>query len=140
MLSHFQPPRSRQRWPYGSTNTNSVSLPNGLAGQPLANPEAAQTTPQTGGGGGGGSNDWGNSNSAAAALGESADEKQQQAQLTESTTMVCFRYPYSELLQWALLTCRFSLAQYVVMSGEESIAKVRETSYSPPPLPVNLTP
>ena len=38
--------------------------------------------------------------------------------------MVCFRYPYTELLQWALLTCRFSLARFMVLSGEEAIAKV----------------
>lgn len=36
----------------------------------------------------------------------------------------CFRYPYTELLQWALLTCRFSLARFMVLSGEEAIAKV----------------
>nr|CDS28709.2 transient receptor potential cation channel [Hymenolepis microstoma] len=35
----------------------------------------------------------------------------------------CFRYPYTELLQWALLTCRFSLARFMVLSGEEAIAK-----------------
>ncbi|VDO15571.1 unnamed protein product [Rodentolepis nana] len=35
----------------------------------------------------------------------------------------CFRYPYTELLQWALLTCRLSLARFMVLSGEEAIAK-----------------
>ncbi|VDL92211.1 unnamed protein product, partial [Schistocephalus solidus] len=48
--------------------------------------------------------------------------------LTASTDVLldrrtCFRYPYTELLQWALLTCRFSLARYIVLAGEESIAK-----------------
>nr|CDS23950.1 transient receptor potential cation channel [Echinococcus granulosus] len=36
------------------------------------------------------------------------------------TDRACFRYPYTELLQWALL---FSLAQFMVLSGEEAIAK-----------------
>ncbi|EUB55340.1 Transient receptor potential cation channel subfamily M member [Echinococcus granulosus] len=39
------------------------------------------------------------------------------------TDRACFRYPYTELLQWALLTSHFSLAQFMVLSGEEAIAK-----------------
>lgn len=35
-----------------------------------------------------------------------------------------FRYPYTELLQWTILTRRYDMAMYMVMSGEESIAKV----------------
>ncbi|KAL5968834.1 Transient receptor potential channel [Taenia solium] len=36
---------------------------------------------------------------------------------------VCFRYPYAELLQWTLLTFHFSLTRFMVLSGEEAIAK-----------------
>uniref|UniRef100_A0A183AEY3 LSDAT_euk domain-containing protein n=1 Tax=Echinostoma caproni TaxID=27848 RepID=A0A183AEY3_9TREM len=34
-----------------------------------------------------------------------------------------FRYPYTELLQWALLTRRYEMARFMVLAGEESIAK-----------------
>ncbi|CDI97557.1 transient receptor potential cation channel [Echinococcus multilocularis] len=39
------------------------------------------------------------------------------------TDGTCFRHPYTELLQWALLTSHFSLAQFMVLPGEEAIAK-----------------
>ncbi|VDQ09340.1 unnamed protein product [Trichobilharzia regenti] len=35
-----------------------------------------------------------------------------------------FRYPYTELLQWTLLTRRLNMAKFLVLAGEESIAKV----------------
>ncbi|TNN20175.1 Transient receptor potential cation channel subfamily M member 7 isoform 2 [Schistosoma japonicum] len=34
-----------------------------------------------------------------------------------------FRYPYTELLQWTLLTRRLNMAKFLVLAGEESIAK-----------------
>lgn len=34
-----------------------------------------------------------------------------------------FRYPYTELLQWTLLTRRLDMAKFLVLAGEESVAK-----------------
>ncbi|KAL3318914.1 Transient receptor putative cation channel subfamily M member 3 [Cichlidogyrus casuarinus] len=43
--------------------------------------------------------------------------------LGDQRRTACFRYPYTELLQWTLLAGRYELARYMVLSGEESIAK-----------------
>ncbi|KAL3316004.1 Transient receptor putative cation channel subfamily M member 3 [Cichlidogyrus casuarinus] len=51
----------------------------------------------------------------------SSEEAMNNEHLSQQTEL--FRYPYTELLQWTLLAGRFELARYMVLSGEESIAK-----------------